>query len=93
MSVREQLIKEIAQAPDFLVEEVLNFFLFIKARLKNGTADKPVPESSPNQASQSFLGFVDEISAQIAPEEWAKLPSDLSKNLDHYLYGAPRNEK
>ncbi|MEQ9233197.1 DUF2281 domain-containing protein [Coleofasciculus sp. E2-BRE-01] len=32
MSAREQLIQEIAQAPDFLVEEVLDFLLFTKSR-------------------------------------------------------------
>ncbi|MBD2777601.1 DUF2281 domain-containing protein [Iningainema tapete] len=32
MTTREQLIQEIAQAPDFLVEEVLDFMLFAKAR-------------------------------------------------------------
>ncbi len=32
MSAREQLINEIAQAPDFIVEELLDFLLFTKAR-------------------------------------------------------------
>jgi hypothetical protein len=32
MSEREQLIKEIEQAPEALVEEVLSFLLFIKHR-------------------------------------------------------------
>ncbi len=28
---------------------------------------------------------------KLAPkEEWDKLPTDLAKNLDHYLYGAER---
>lgn len=31
-----------------------------------------------------------EISASVPDDEWAKLPSDLSKNIDHYLYGAPK---
>jgi hypothetical protein len=30
-----------------------------------------------------------EIGAAVPPEEWAKVPTDLSKNLDHYLYGEP----
>jgi hypothetical protein len=34
-----------------------------------------------------------EIGASIPKEEWAKVPADLSKNLDHYLYGAPKIEK
>jgi hypothetical protein len=26
-------------------------------------------------------------------EEWDRVPSDLSTNLDHYLYDKPREEK
>lgn len=34
-----------------------------------------------------------ELGATVADEEWAKVPPDLSKNLDHYLYGAPKTEE
>lgn len=34
-----------------------------------------------------------ELSARIPDEEWAKVPSDLSTNLDHYLYDAPKSEE
>ena len=34
-----------------------------------------------------------EIGASVPMEEWEKVPTDLSKNLDHYLYGAPREEE
>ena len=33
---------------------------------------------------------VAEIGAQVSEDEWTKVPTDLSKNLDHYLYGAPK---
>ena len=33
-----------------------------------------------------------EVAASVPAEEWAKVPADLSKNLDHYLYGAPKDE-
>lgn len=33
-----------------------------------------------------------EIGAAVPPEDWARVPRDLSKNLDHYLYGAPKEE-
>ncbi len=32
MTAKEQLIKEIAQAPDALIEEVLDFLCFVKTR-------------------------------------------------------------
>lgn len=35
MNEKEQLIREIEQAPDFLVKEVLDFLLFTKNRTKN----------------------------------------------------------
>jgi hypothetical protein len=34
-----------------------------------------------------------EIGSSIPDSEWAKVPADLSKNLDHYLYGAPKSEE
>ena len=35
MSDKDQLIRELDQAPDFLVREVLNFLLFIKTNLRS----------------------------------------------------------
>lgn len=44
-------------------------------------------------SAQSFLSMIDEIRAQVPDEEWKKLPTDLSKNIDHYLYGSPKVEE
>jgi hypothetical protein len=33
-----------------------------------------------------------QIGAEVPEEEWAKVPGDLSKNVDHYLYGSPKIE-
>ncbi len=30
------------------------------------------------------------ITASVPDEEWEKVPTDLSENLDHYLYGHPK---
>jgi antitoxin (DNA-binding transcriptional repressor) of toxin-antitoxin stability system len=30
------------------------------------------------------------IAQEVPSEEWVRLPSDLAKNLDHYLYGTPK---
>lgn len=30
--------------------------------------------------------IIKDISEEIPPEEWEKVPPDLSKNLDYYLY-------
>ncbi|KAB8316529.1 DUF2281 domain-containing protein [Tolypothrix campylonemoides VB511288] len=47
MTAREQLIQEIAQAPDFLVEEVLDFLLFAKARRSQPTLSQTQKELRP----------------------------------------------
>jgi hypothetical protein len=86
MAVKEELIKELENAPDFLAEEVLSFLLFLKSRIQQ----RKSIESS--QKLPEFLAFVDEVNAEIPVEEWSKLPKDLSKNLDHYLYGSPKIE-
>ncbi|TAE56963.1 MAG: hypothetical protein EAZ87_17240 [Nostocales cyanobacterium] len=93
MTVKEELIKEITQAPDFLIEEVLNFLLFIKNRFKQRTSETQTEDITNNLSSPSFLNFVDDITSQIPQTEWEKLPSDMSKNLDHYLYGLPKSEE
>ena len=33
---------------------------------------------------------ISEIGASVPDEEWAKVPTDLARNLDHYLYGVPK---
>jgi hypothetical protein len=33
------------------------------------------------------------IYADVPDEEWAKVPTDLAQNLDHYLYGAEKEDK
>jgi len=34
--------------------------------------------------------ILEELASQVPPEEWNRLPSDLTDNLDHYLYGIKR---
>jgi hypothetical protein len=86
-SAREQLIQELEQTPDFLIQEVLDFLLFIKVRLNHRIREDQTVDSQQAPSLPTFLQFVEEISSQIPKEEWEKLPKDLSKNLDHYLYG------
>jgi hypothetical protein len=81
MTAKDQLLQEIEQAPDFLIEEVLQF-------LRHAKADAAV--TPPTQ--KPFWEAIAEISREIPMEDWETLPKDLSKNLDHYLYGSPKEE-
>jgi hypothetical protein len=90
-TVREQIMQELDQTPDFVMQEVLDFLLFIKVRLRQRTQENQ--SDGPPQATSfpPFLQFIEAIGAQVPQEEWAKVPTDLSKNLDHYLYGLPKD--
>lgn len=92
-NAKEKLIQELDQTPDFLVQQVLDFLLFIKLRLRQKTREDQIVDAQESPSLPSFLQFVEEISAQVPREEWEKLPKDLSKNLDHYLYGSPKEEE
>ncbi|MBE9181539.1 hypothetical protein IQ268_23535 [Oculatella sp. LEGE 06141] len=91
-TAKEQLIQELERTPDFIVQEVLDFLLFVKLRLKQKTREEQIADSQQSPGLPSFLQFVEEVSAQVPREEWERLPNDLSKNLDHYLYGSPKAE-
>jgi hypothetical protein len=40
--------------------------------------------------SEPFWQQLTAIGSQVSEEEWEKLPTDLSRNLEHYMYGAPK---
>lgn len=42
---------------------------------------------------RSFSELADELTADVPDSEWDKVPTDLARNLDHYLYGAPKEDE
>jgi hypothetical protein len=90
MTMREQLTREIEQAPDALIEEILDFCLFIKQRKAKAQSNKA---TSSTTGILDLLEQVKEIQAQVPAEEWDKLPHDGAMNHDHYLYGSPKVEE
>jgi hypothetical protein len=51
-----------------------------------------VPADAPAE-QRSILEIVAEATKDVPDEEWERLPTDLSKNVDHYLYGTKRVEE
>ena len=41
----------------------------------------------------SLLDAFAEIRKSVPESEWERIPSDFSKNVDHYLYGAEKDEE
>ena len=49
-----------------------------------------IPTPAMPQRLRPLSEVADELAADIPDAEWDKVPTDLAKNLDHYLYGAPK---
>jgi len=43
-----------------------------------------------NKSVRPIEDLLDELAKEIPQEEWDRLPGDLNDNLDHYLYGVPK---
>jgi len=43
-----------------------------------------------DESARSIGDILEEIAEEVPDSEWRKLPPDLSINLDHYLYGVPK---
>jgi hypothetical protein len=59
--------------------------------------EAPVADSAPESEQPtdlpSIIDLIAEITKSVPEEAWERVPKDLSINLDHYLYGAKKNEK
>ena len=40
--------------------------------------------------TESITDLFSRIAEKVPESEWSRLPTDLSKNLDHYLYGTKK---
>ena len=43
--------------------------------------------SPPSDAPADFTAIFENIARDVPDKDWESVPADLSKNLDHYLYG------
>lgn len=45
---------------------------------------------SPSNGTADFADAFEGITESVPDEDWKSVPSDLAKNLDHYMYGAKK---
>jgi len=45
---------------------------------------------SPWTPAGNLAKSFEDLRRQVPDSEWERVPADLSKNLDHYLYGGPK---
>lgn len=53
-------------------------------------SERTVPQGNAVKDERPIWEVIAEISRSVPAEAWENVPTDLSKNLDHYLYGAPK---
>jgi len=50
----------------------------------------PTGEEPPATAHKPIWEVIEEENRSIPPEVWDSLPTDLSEQHDHYIYGTPK---
>ena len=81
MTLKEQLIQEIEQAPETLLQSCLEFILLNKKLNYSSSQNQTNPTDKP------IWEIADEIIATIPEDSFNCLPTDAAANLDYYLYG------
>ncbi|MGB6013347.1 MAG: hypothetical protein WBG32_01335 [Nodosilinea sp.] len=91
MTAREQLLLEISNAPDFLLEEVLDFLLFAKTR-RQRSPNLDRSDGSTNEPPKPIWAAFEEFADSLPESMATTLPADGAAQKDHYLYGSPKTD-
>lgn len=71
------------------LEEGKEVMVSVDAEIATDDADK---SKMPSDSGESLLEMFSRLRESVPPEAWDGLPTDLTKNKKHYLYGHPREE-
>ena len=82
-NLEDQLIDKVRALPPSKQEEALRFLDNLARSECNGTRLDRKP----------IWNVVEEINAGLPADTWETVPTDGSINLDHYLYGAPKQQQ
>ena len=81
-NLEDQLIDKVRALPPSKQQEALRLLDNLARSEGNGT---PL-------ARKSIWDVVEEVNAGLPADTWETVPTDGSINLDHYLYGAPKQQ-
>ena len=62
-------------------------------QLEEAAQTARLEDTAYDPAARPIWERIVEIGAQVPESEWAQVPSDLSRNLKHYLHGGPKDDK
>jgi hypothetical protein len=98
MTAKEQLIREIEQAPEELIEAILNLLQSVKAQSSfQGFNQDSIQEADKTQviastveadnSLQNLFNEFEQFAQSIPSEELVNLHTDSAEQHDQYLYG------
>jgi hypothetical protein len=79
----EQLAESTGQSATEILRKAVEDYLLTHG--SNGGHLKPSPR-------RRLAELADAASADMTADDWAKLPTDLARNFEHYRYGYPRED-
>ncbi len=85
-NLEDQLIDKVRALPPNKQEEALRLL----DTLANGAISEP---NGTGVDRRPIWEVVDEINAGLPADTWENVPTDGSINLDHYLYGGPKQQQ
>lgn len=90
-----KLTELIQQAEALATEEQLQLIAHLAQKLSITTQESQDVQQTDSETTtgQSLLAMFDGLTANITPEEIAKLPTDGAEQHDHYLYGSPKRRQ
>ncbi len=90
-----KLTELIQQAETLATEEQLQLIAHLAQKLSATTQESQSVQQTDLELTtgQSLLAMFDSLTADMTPEEIAKLPTDGAEQHDHYLYGSPKRRQ
>jgi hypothetical protein len=74
--------------------EILRRLGFETRYTKEQSEGRPEEEESPQAGGlNSILEIVSAATREVPDSAWKRLPTDLAKNVDHYLYGTKKKDE
>ena len=83
--LEDQLIDKVRALPPNKQQEALRL-------LDNLAGDASAESNGTGLNRRPIWEVVDEINAGLPADTWENVPTDSAINLDHYLYGAPKQQ-
>ncbi len=84
-NLEDQLIDKVRALPPNKQREALRLLDTLTSK---GTSEP----NGTDAARRSIWEIVEEVNAGLPADTWDAVPTDGSINLDHYLYGAPKQQ-